>query len=1253
VNINTVFSPNLEPQIELQQLIVSLAIQLMKSDSYTISKRIDEAMQALGDVLAVDAIYILLKPENTENLKIAHHWVLPEISPPDWTYLHIPFEQFIGSDRLQQGKGVKINKASDLTSSRDRAFWQKYQGKSLLALPLQNQKNTFGILGFCSYHHTYPWPNSQITALAQVSEIFSQALQRQQQEQTHLESHRRKQALYNAIPDLLLCIGSDGIYRDCLSARNSQDLIKVNRVGKHLSELLPPEIVNRQLQYIQQVLTTGETISFEQKLCIDGVCQDQEVRMTASGPDEVLLIIRDITGRKITEEALKESENRAALAFQGNNDGIWDWNVQTDEVFFSPRWKEMLGFSDSELPNHLSTWSDRVHPEDLEGAMQAIQDHFDQKVPFYNTEHRLQCKDGSYKWILDRGRATWDEDGKVIRMVGSHTDISDRKAAEAALQESEKRWQLALRGANDGIWDWNLATDSIFFSPRLLEMLGYESGEWGDRFESWQSRVHPDDLERVFNTLKTHFNQETPFFVSEYRLRCKNGSYKWILDRGKATWDEDGNVTRMVGSHTDISDRKLAETQLQQANRAFRTLSHCNQAIVRAQNETDLLQSICDILIQTCGYRLAWIGYLEHNAAKTIKPMAKAGYDAGYVDSLNLTWADNPYGQGPVGKAVRTAQRIPGGLCSYCICPEITQDSHFTPWQTDALERRYTSIIALPLLNESGVFGVLTLYSTETDTFDTEEVKLLQELTADFAYGINALRDRRSLAESEEKFRQLTENIEDVFWMQNVENDDTLYVSPAYEQIWGRSCQSVYDNPLSYQQTIHPEDCDRLNQLIQNSLNGYFDSEYRLIQPDGSIRWIWDRGFPIYDEHGNLYRKAGIAKDITERKNIEEILRQSKDEMEQRVQQRTLELARINEKLQQELRDRIAIETKLRKSEKQYRTLVQNFPDGAVFLFDRENRHTIADGVGLTTQNLSREQLENHTLEALPDKLLTAVRPLYEAALNGQTLTRAIEYRDRIYTYQALPVRNEQGEVFAGMIVMQDITERAAIERMKGEFIAVVSHELRTPLTSIHGALNLLDSGLVQPDSPQGSRVIHIAAESAARLTRLVNDILELERLESGKIKLNPETIQALPLLQHALDQMQVMANRAGINLVLDAADCQFIADRDRILQVLTNLLSNAIKFSDRGQTVSLLLHPTPDSLIFTVRDSGRGIHPDKIDCIFERFHQIDASDSRQKGGTGLGLAICRSIVEQHGGKIWVESTLNEGSCFYFNLRRQ
>ena len=173
-----------------------------------------------------------------------------------------------------------------------------------------------------------------------------------------------------------------------------------------------------------------------------------------------------------------------------------------------------------------------------------------------------------------------------------------------------------------------------------------------------------------------------------------------------------------------------------------------------------------------------------------------------------------------------------------------------------------------------------------------------------------------------------------------------------------------------------------------------------------------------------------------------------------------------------------------------------------------------------------------------------------------------------------------------------------------------------------------------------------------ARLVRLVNDILELERLESGKINLSMAQVDAVDIMLRAVDQVQIMANRAGIIIEVEQQEIEFVADGDRLIQVLTNLLSNAIKFSPRSSTVWLKVDVAEGNrnIVFCVKDEGRGIPKDKLETVFERFHQIDASDSRLKGGTGLGLAICHNIVEQHGGKIWVNSTLGKGSSFFFSI---
>lgn len=265
-----------------------------------------------------------------------------------------------------------------------------------------------------------------------------------------------------------------------------------------------------------------------------------------------------------------------------------------------------------------------------------------------------------------------------------------------------------------------------------------------------------------------------------------------------------------------------------------------------------------------------------------------------------------------------------------------------------------------------------------------------------------------------------------------------------------------------------------------------------------------------------------------------------------------------------------------------------------------------------------------------------------------------------------------QDEIVGTVVVFRDITERRSIERMKDEFISVVSHELRTPLTSIRGALGLIATGKLGELTDRGKSLLDIAVTNADRLVRLVNDILDLERIESGRVTMDKQRHDVAELMHQAKATMQTLADKAGITLSVTPLSVTIWVDGDRIIQTLTNLLSNAIKFSPAGSTIWLtaervavktdqpadavesgagaldqLAHPY---LRLAVQDQGRGIPPEKIEAIFGRFQQVDASDSREKGGTGLGLAICRSIVQQHDGHLWVESTLGQGSTFYFTL---
>jgi PAS domain S-box-containing protein len=252
--------------------------------------------------------------------------------------------------------------------------------------------------------------------------------------------------------------------------------------------------------------------------------------------------------------------------------------------------------------------------------------------------------------------------------------------------------------------------------------------------------------------------------------------------------------------------------------------------------------------------------------------------------------------------------------------------------------------------------------------------------------------------------------------------------------------------------------------------------------------------------------------------------------------------------------------------------------------------------------------------------------------------------------YSSTPMLGEDGKQLGAVMMFRDLTERRAVERLKNEFASTVSHELRTPLTSIRGALGLLNSGMLGPISEKGQRMLEIAVSNTDRLVRLINDILDLERIDSGKVELTCDVVDAGTVLQHAIESVQSMADQLHVGLVTAPAMGAIWGDSDRIIQTLTNLLGNAIKFSPPHTTVTLSGVANETEFVFCVADEGRGVPDEKRESIFERFSQVDASDSRDKGGSGLGLAICRSIVHAHGGRIWAEANTGAGSRFQFTI---
>ncbi|MBD2158953.1 PAS domain-containing protein [Leptolyngbya sp. FACHB-16] len=332
-------------------------------------------------------------------------------------------------------------------------------------------------------------------------------------------------------------------------------------------------------------LLSGETTTYQAEkryLHKDGsiiwVLVTGNVAVDANGRSLLIAVIQDITERKQAEDDLRKSEERFRRVTQAVDGLIFDWNLQTNEVYRSEKLYTLIGVEPENAPPEASWWHERIHPDDVSRLQPRIHELLISAEQLYQTEYRVRHEDGHWVDVWEQSCLIRDEQGQVIRIVGCTVDISDRKRAEyersqadAALRKGEERLQTALEGSSGGLWDWNITTNETYLSPRWLEMLGYQEGDLQQHAHTWEHMIHPDDKAWVMERTEAHLQDGSVPYKFEYRLLCKTGEWKWIATYGKVVLrDAKGNPLRMAGIHHDISDRKVKELALQRSEERFR-----------------------------------------------------------------------------------------------------------------------------------------------------------------------------------------------------------------------------------------------------------------------------------------------------------------------------------------------------------------------------------------------------------------------------------------------------------------------------------------------------------------------------------------------------------------------------------------------------------------------------------------------------------------------------------------------------------
>jgi PAS domain S-box-containing protein len=944
-------------------------------------------------------------------------------------------------------------------------------------------------------------------------------------------------------------------------------------------------------------------------------------------PYGVCGIATDITERKRAEMALRESNEKLQLALEAADVGTWRVDLKAGLSARDAALNRILGLPEDLLTIPVSKMFERIYPSDAPRVNESWERAI--RTGLYDEELRIMRPDGNIIWARDRGRFFYGPDGEPLYATGALADITKRKQVEDALKMSEERLNIAMHAGGIGMVDWDVRADSLIWSEKYLDIYGLPPGKTSGRYEDWRERVYPEDLPSVEALIWGTFEKKLPDWHVEYRIvRANDGEVRWIESRHRVFYDAQGAPLRTVGAALDITERKRSE-----------------EALKLSEERLSL------------ALKVGAIGSFDWDI-----PMDKAILTGKYCAIFGL----------PLSKST----------CAYEDWRRCVHPSDFSACEASlqaAFEHRLEEWWAQYRILRADTGELRWVESRRRIFYDAQGAPLRMIGT------ILDITDRilaeEAIRESEESLRQLADAMPQIVYtcgpdgLVDYGNQQwSEYVGFPVEQSIGRK----------WMEAVHTDDLESVEQRVRESVKTGqpFDTEYRLRRKDGQYRWHLSRAIPIRNAQGRIVKWIGTATDIHDRKEAEA----EREELLAREQAARAEAEHSAESIRrlQAVTDSalapLTLDDLLHEMLSRIRELLATDFAAILLLTEDEQWLSVRATIGweetvtgllvpvgqglagyiaasrapLVVEDLSKMEVINPVLRRNVRSLIGA--PLIvEGRLIG--VIHADTARPRRFTEDDVRLLQLAADRVALAIEQTRLYEveqqarRQAEEanQMKDEFLALVSHELRSPLNAMLGYAAMLRYGGL--DALKVKHAAEVIERSGKAQAQLIDDLLDTARIISGKLRLEVGPVDLVSVIQQAVQTIRPAADAKGISLETDLPSeiGQITGDPVRLQQVVWNLLSNAVKFTPQGGRVEARLERVDPYFCIAVSDTGKGISPDFLPYVFDRFSQADASSAKRYGGLGLGLALVKYLVELHGGTIEAASA-GEGQGAMFKV---